>query len=93
MSVICRGSGRGKSPNKVVVPPKGITAAAIMAGTTLSAGASRKRARSTWLGIRSSLKNSLIPSAMGCSSPQGPTRVGPKRTWMRAITFRSTQVM
>src|SRR4051812_43266973 len=35
----------------------------------------------------------LIPSASGCSRPNGPTLVGPQRFWIRADTFRSSHTL
>src|SRR5687767_921879 len=40
----------------------------------------------------SSLVSILIPSASGCSRPNGPTRFGPGRFWTRPRTLRSTSV-
>ena len=55
-----------------------------MTNTTLSALA----------GMMSSLRRSLIPSAMLWAQPcQPPTRIGPKRTWMWALILRSHQIM
>ena len=40
----------------------------------------------------SSLTRSLMPSASVCSQPNlPPTRVGPRRSWMRPATLRSSQ--
>src|SRR5581483_7441885 len=55
-------------------------------------GASLNRKRSAPVGATSSLLMSLMPSASDCSSPNGPTRVGPSRSWMRADTLRSAQM-
>ena len=44
----------------------------------------------TYGGMRSSLVISLMTSASGCIKPCGPTREGPMRTWMCAMTLRST---
>ncbi len=44
-------------------------------------------------GTRSSLKNSLMPSASVCSSPNGPALLGPMRFCMPAITLRSNHTM
>ncbi len=61
--------------------------------TKLMYGAARNSIRSASAGMRSSLQNSLMPSATGCSQPnRPPTRVGPSRSWIRAETFRSIQV-
>src|SRR5262245_14108922 len=43
-------------------------------------------------GMMSSLTSSLMPSASVCSQPNlPPTRVGPRRSWMRPATLRSSQ--
>ena len=39
-----------------------------------------------------SLINNLIPSAMGCRRPTGPTKLGPLRAWAYPNTFRSRSV-
>src|SRR3954447_14023026 len=44
------------------------------------------------IGMMLSLCSSLPRSAIGWSSPIGPTRFGPRRTWKRPISRRSTQV-
>src|SRR3989337_1080358 len=46
--------------------------------------------RSAPTGVISSLISSLMTSAIGWISPKGPSRFGPKRSWKRATTFRST---
>lgn len=43
-------------------------------------------------GLRGSLVKSFIASANGCSSPQGPTTLGPLRSCMYPSSFRSTSV-
>ena len=56
-------------------------------------GAMRNSSRSAAAGMMSSLQSSLMPSAGGCSQPnRPPTRVGPSRSWIRAETFRSSQM-
>ena len=70
--------------------PNGITAIESSAIATARKGANRYSGMLTYDGIMSSLVTSLMTSASGCSSPCGPTRYGPGRTWMCAITFRST---
>src|SRR5262245_32830187 len=56
-------------------------------------GPRRKRSRSASAGMRSSLTSSLMPSAMVWSQPNfPPTRVGPRRSWMRPATLRSSQM-
>ena len=56
-------------------------------------GASRNTKRSACSGRRSSLKNSLMPSASVCRMPHGPALFGPMRFCMPAITLRSNQTM
>src|SRR2546425_3175302 len=89
-SVTCRGTSR---PSTRTVSPNGITLSARNAVMTGSAGAMMKTTRSAPAGIRSSLKKSLMPSAMVWSSPKGPTRCGPIRSCMWPMTFRSIQTM
>ena len=55
-------------------------------------GARRNRNLSAVAGATSSFEMSLMPSASDWSSPNGPTRVGPRRSWMRADTLRSAQI-
>src|SRR5215210_7771262 len=62
------------------------------AGMNKAIGAAKKIQRSALLGERFSLLNSLKTSAAGCKSPRGPTRLGPKRSWMYADTLRSAIV-
>jgi hypothetical protein len=76
-----------------MVPPKGTTAKARKAGTIDRYGASRKMRRSARSGRRSSLKNSLMPSARVCSRPQGPARSGPIRLCMSEMILRSNHTM
>ena len=52
-----------------------------------------KTTRSARSGTKSSLKNSLIPSASVCMIPNGPARFGPIRLCMSEITLRSNQIM
>src|SRR5437763_1841854 len=87
-SVIWSGTSR---PKTWTVSPKGMTLSARNAVITGSAGAMRKTTLSAPPGIRSSLKKSLMPSAMVWSSPKGPTRCGPIRSCMWPRTFRSIQ--
>ena len=56
-------------------------------------GASLNTNRSAWSGIRSSLKNSLIPSARVWAMPKGPARLGPIRLCMSEMTLRSNQII
>ena len=69
--------------------PNGITAKAVNAAATLMAGEIRKTNLSAADGTMSSLSSSFNPSAIGCSNPHGPTRIGPSRACMNAKTLRS----
>ena len=71
---------------------KGSTANAVSAVKVETHGANQKMALSESAGMMSSLSSSFRASAMGCSSPCGPTRMGPRRTWKSASTLRSTSV-
>src|SRR5438445_744996 len=62
------------------------------AGTSERIGASEKRSRFAPAGTMSSLKKSLIPSAIGCRIPYGPTSIGPMRSCIQLKTFRSASV-
>ena len=66
---------------------------ASIAAVTEISGAPQKIALSALSGMMSSLISSFRASAMGCSKPCGPTRMGPRRTCMSAITLRSTSTM
>src|SRR6266404_3925063 len=59
--------------------PKGTTAMTMNAATTAMYGARKKIQRSAFSGIKSSFTSNFKPSAIGCSRPQGPTRIGPSR--------------
>ena len=63
------------------------------AGTIASSGARRKTNGSDRSGSRSSLKNSLMPSASVCSTPHGPAMFGPTRFCMSAMSLRSNQII
>ncbi len=65
------------APNKLTLPPTGMTANTRNAGSSVTMGASVKMILSAPAGVSSSLKNSLSPSAMGCSRPNLPARFGP----------------
>src|SRR6266851_5487942 len=60
--------------------PNGITAQAARAGIRVNIGATINRNLFAPVGTISSLKTSFNASAIGCSSPIGPTRLGPLRT-------------
>ena len=69
-----------------------MTAAMIIAGTTVTIGAITKISLSAFAGVNSSLKINFTASAMGCNRPCQPARFGPMRTWMRASARRSYKV-
>src|ERR1019366_1426212 len=71
----------------------GITAKALSAVMVETHGANQKMALSDSAGMMSSLSSNFTASAMGCSRPCGPTRIGPSRTWKSASTLRSTSDM
>jgi hypothetical protein len=71
----------------------GTMAKARKAGMIVRYGASLKTNRSALSGIRSSLKNNLIPSASVWAIPKGPARLGPIRLCMSEITLRSNQII
>ena len=67
----------------------GITAHAIIAKVKVSIGAIKNTAGLAPAGTMVSLNSSLTPSAIGCSSPNGPTTFGPMRKCIAASTLRS----
>ena len=85
-------------PSRIVLPnistsgPTGITATITSAGIIVNIGAKKNNVLSAPAGVNSSLNMSLIPSAAGCNKPQGPTRLGPLRTCIRAAILRSAKV-
>ena len=80
-------------PAMVTSPPMGTMAKVRKAGMMVRYGASLKTNRSAWSGSRSSLKNSLIPSARVWAMPNGPARLGPIRLCMSEMTLRSNQII
>src|SRR6185369_2012084 len=72
--------------------PNGITEKTMKADATAMYGAKKKIQRSAFSGMKSSLVSSFRPSAIGWSSPHGPTRIGPSRACMNAEIFRSRYV-
>ena len=80
-------------PATVTTPPTGTTVNTMSAGTTERYGASLKTKLSACSGSRSSLKNSLMPSASDCRMPHGPARSGPMRLCMSEIALRSNQII
>ena len=55
----------------------GITANVISAGMMASVGPNTKKNSDAVSGFVSSLMKFLMPSAIGCNNPNGPTRFGP----------------
>ena len=74
-------------------PPSGITDQTRNAGTNARYGASLNTKRSARSGMRSSLKNNLMPSASVCRSPHGPALLGPMRFCRPAMALRSNHTM
>src|ERR1043165_4510097 len=72
--------------------PNGITENTMKAEATAIYGAKKKIQRSAFSGMKSSLVSSLRPSAIGCSSPHGPTRIGPSLACINAEILRSRYV-
>jgi hypothetical protein len=62
--------------------PNGTTAHAAIATVRVITGASTNKTLSAPDGMMISLNTSFMPSAIGCSKPSGPTRLGPMRTCM-----------
>ncbi len=69
---------------------KGTTDQAISAVMKVIMGAMRNSTVLALDGTIVSLSSSFSPSARGCSRPNGPTTLGPRRSWMEAQTLRST---
>src|SRR6185369_3921652 len=69
--------------------PNGTTEKTMNADATAMYGAKKKIQRSALSGMKSSFTSSLMPSAIGCSNPHGPTRIGPSRACINADIFRS----
>ena len=55
------------------------------AGNNIRNGPSLKRVSLTASGTGSSLNKNLTASAIGWNIPKGPTRLGPRRPWMKAL--------
>src|SRR5687767_2891455 len=73
--------------------PNGITAHARSAGTNERMGARKKIPLFAYGGIVSSFMRFLTASAHGWARPCGPTRLGPRRSWIHAEIRRSAKVM
>jgi hypothetical protein len=70
-----------------------MTAYTMSAGTIAMIGAAVKTHLSARVGVMSSFNISFTASAIGWRIPCGPTRIGPRRDWAQAITFRSSSTM
>ena len=68
----------------------GTTAQAISAVMKVIMGAMMNSIELALEGTMVSFSNSFRPSARGCSRPNGPTTLGPRRSWIEAQTLRST---
>ena len=68
----------------------GTTAQAISAVMKVIIGAIRNSTVLALDGMIVSFSSSFRPSAKGCSRPNGPTTLGPRRSWIEAQTLRST---
>ena len=67
----------------------GITAQAVTARPKVIIGARVNSSRSAPVGKIVSLKTIFSASAKGCHRPNGPTTLGPLRSWIAPITLRS----
>ena len=72
--------------------PSGMTENTIKPMAVKTMGARVKTGLSAPSGTVSSFSMSLMTSAMGCSRPNGPQRLGPTRDWNRPSALRSNQV-
>ena len=82
MTLICE--SRATSPGA-----KGMTSMLMAADMNTIQGAMVKIGRSAWSGVKSSLASTLKPWIALWKTPAGPTRLGPMRSCIRAITFSS----
>ena len=72
--------------------PNGMTASTSSVGASMTTGARVNTIRSAPTAMMSSFVMSLIASAIGWSTPNGPARFGPSRPWKRPSNRRSTHV-
>src|ERR1044072_9521394 len=72
--------------------PNGMTEKTMNAEATAMNGPKRKIQRVALSGMKSSFVRNFNPSAIGGSSPHGPTRIGPRRACMNAEILRSRYV-
>ena len=74
-------------------PPIGTIANTKKAGISDRYGAILKTNRWDFSGMRSSLKNSFMPSAKVTKMPHGPAKLGPIRFCMSEMTLRRNQIL
>ena len=72
--------------------PKGITTQAASAGMMVITGPRKNSGLLAAVGRMISLKISFTASAIGVSSPKGPTRLGPGRSCVKPMPLRSHSV-
>ena len=72
--------------------PNGTTAQAASAGMMVITGPRKNRPLLAAVGRMISLKISFTASAIGCSRPNGPTRLGPGRICDQPMALRSHSV-
>lgn len=70
----------------------GIGAQVVNARVNAMIGESVNRIGDESVGFVGSFRISFMPSAIGCSRPKGPTRLGPLRSCMYPNSFRSSRV-
>jgi hypothetical protein len=92
MSLMTNGFTETPAISMVWSGPKGITANPIKAGTNAKIGAMLNRNLLAPAGMMSSLKKSLMASAIGWRIPYGPTSMGPMRSCIHPSTFLSARV-
>src|SRR3990167_7347803 len=92
MSVMMNGLTVTPYSSISMLGPYGTTAMPMKAGMSEMMGAIEKSSQFAPDGIMSSLKNSLMPSAIGWRMPYGPTSIGPMRSCIQLSTFRSARV-
>jgi len=69
-----------------------MTAHAASAGMMVMIGPSTKRPLLAAVGMMISFVSSFSASAIGCSRPKGPTRLGPSRICVKPMALRSHKV-
>lgn len=82
------------SPRFMFASGKGMGSGAQVVSARVNAmiGESVNRIGDESVGFVGSFRMSLMPSAIGCSRPNGPTKLGPFRSCMYPSSFRSSRV-